>query len=128
LEANKDLPELARAVSLALGVLRHAKVHAWSELGSMMPVGLELTQGQYDLMIAHAQYLGFIRFGTPVGKEKSPTVTVAVCPKCDGWILMSSGAAPSKCKITLGCTGTPMKAGVAKKIEVKRQQSQPLSA
>jgi len=58
LEANKDLPELARATSLALGVLRHAKVHSWSELGPTMPFGLELTQGQYDLMVAHAQYLG----------------------------------------------------------------------
>lgn len=128
LEANKDLPELARATSLGLGVLRHAKVYSWSDLGTMMPVGLELTQGQYDLMTANAQYLGLIRFGSPAGRERKPTVTIAVCPECDGWVLMASGPAPAKCKTTLGCTGHPMKAGVAKKTEIKRQPQPALSA
>lgn len=43
-----------------------------------------------------------------------PLVTVAVCPECGDWILVSK-TVPSTCTVTSGCKGKPVKASIPAK-------------
>ena len=116
------LPPAAQAVSIALAVLRQAKVGTWAELAAQptLPEGLELTEEQYQLLCEHVDLLGVIRFGIP-GSEKpyDTTITLLVCPDCGGWTRWSSGSGLSSCESRLECPGKPVKAAVASKVTAK---------
>ncbi|MHB1599710.1 MAG: hypothetical protein ACYCXY_12680 [Acidimicrobiales bacterium] len=115
LKSNAGAPPLAQAVSIALAVLRAAGARRWDELGESLPAAIELSADQHQLLVDHADVLGFLRLTQKTEEGRSPTVTVAVCPACDEWVLASKGPAPTRCEITRGCTGKPVKAAVATK-------------
>lgn len=109
-------PRLARAVSVALAVLRHTKARTWAELAARIDsgnedvlrllAGIELDDDQQALLDQHTPVLGLV--------SAIPLTTVAVCPQCSGWVL-ASAKSPTRCTITTGCAGKPVKASVAPK-------------
>jgi hypothetical protein len=112
---NTTAPPLAQAASIALAVLRAAGAKSWGELGDRIPATIELAAWEHELLVEHADVLGFLRLTQKTEDGRSPTVTVAVCPACGEWVLASQGPAPTRCEITRGCTGKPVKAAVATK-------------
>ena len=122
LRTSPAAPPMARAASIALGVLRAAGVTRWAELGDVLPAAVELLDEEYRLLVDHVEILSFLRLATrlPDG-TRTQAVTVAVCPECGEWVLASSGPAPSRCEMTRGCAGKPVKAAVATKDQPARQ-------
>ena len=115
LSTDPEAPPLAQAAALALGVLKAAGATRWAELEGVLPSTVELSAGQRKLLDDHALVVELLRLaGRRDDGSRTPTVTVAVCPACSEWVLVS-GPAPSRCEITFGCSGTPRKASVAKR-------------
>lgn len=107
-EPNPDLPELARAASLALALLRATKTQSWAELVAEPSrlVGLEVDTDQVELLNRHRDALALLR--------ATPATALSVCPVC-GKFTVVTGTAAKKCPLTLGCPGEPVKASAATK-------------
>lgn len=116
LRINPTAPPMAWAASIALGLMRAAGVTRWAEMGEVLPAAVELADDEYRLLVDHVEILSFLRLAVrrPDG-TRTQTVTVAVCPDCGEWVLVAGGAGPSRCEMTTGCTGKPVKAAVATK-------------
>lgn len=110
------VPGLVRAASLALAVARFCGANTWGEFVDKASAGdaatlkfmaqLDVDEMDSVLVAEHDAPLRLLRV--------RPLVTVAVCPVCQGWVLVSGGA-PTKCKTTLRCDGKPVKASIATK-------------
>ena len=74
--------------------------------------GIDLTRADLELLDAHLGLLGLIRV-VPGTRGSGYTVTVAVCDHCGRWML-STGAVPRRCRLTIGCPGAMVKAVPAK--------------
>ena len=116
-----DAPDPVRAVSLGLALLKSARVETWDDLvactgcrrpGSARLDGIDLTRADLELLDAHLGLLGLIRV-VPGTRGSGYTVTVAVCDRCGRWML-STGAVPRRCRLTIGCAGAMVKAVPAK--------------
>jgi hypothetical protein len=131
LGTEPGLPPFAEAASLAMGLLRAAKLAVWSEFydaeqqAMILPWEVILTEDQLALLDIHQHLFAILRRSLPVVKDPAtkaeiepaqPGVTVAVCPVCQRWIALSSGAAPARCTMRVGCGGKPVKAPAAKKV------------
>ncbi|WP_375000163.1 hypothetical protein [Aeromicrobium sp. CTD01-1L150] len=122
LQTPTGIPALAQAASLALAVFEHARVTSWDELGEAVRSGvaqaclssLVIEPDQAELMNQHAAVLRLIRH--------KPLVTVAVCPKCERWVLVA-GSVPTSCKARWGCDGSPVKASKAKRPVIEKTKS-----
>ena len=122
LKTNPAVPPMARAASIALGLMRAAGVTRWAEMGDVLPAAVELRDEEYRLLVDHIEILSFLRLAARLEDgTRSPTVTVAVCPECGEWVLISSGPAPNRCEMTRGCAGKPVKAAVATKDQPARR-------
>ena len=81
-----DQPAAVQAVSLALGVLRHAGLATWAELVEHfpeIPAGLELSEEQIRLLAEWQHLLPHIARGSKsTDGPGASTVTLAVCPEC----------------------------------------------
>ena len=122
LKTNLAAPPTARAASVALGLLRAAGVTRWADMGDVLPATVEISDEEHRLLVDHVEILSFLRLAArlPDG-TRTATVTVAVCPDCGEWVLVSSGPGPSRCEMTRGCTGKPVKAAVATKDQPARR-------
>lgn len=117
---DPELPEIAQACSLALAVLGECSVSSWKELCDGLdklsgPVyskfaGLSFTGWQEEILDEFQPEFQYL--------STSPLQTVAVCPKCEQWLVLNADV-PKRCLITLGCSGLPVKIAAAKKIESK---------
>jgi hypothetical protein len=109
-DIDQDTPPLVAAASLALGLLRVTKTATWVELvadpGRLAAAGVEVSPDQVLVLNGFADELAPLRVGPPI-------VTLAVCPGCARWAVVSSGQPASTCSLTLGCTGKPVRASVA---------------
>ena len=123
LVTNADQPAAVQAVSLALGVLRHAGVRTWAELIEdypQVPDGLVLSADQLRLLAEWEHLFSHIAWGQKsTGDSGAATVSLAVCPQCGRWEQVA-GSASSRCRLKLLCPGVPVKATVARKAEVPR--------
>ncbi len=99
-------PPLAQAASLALGIVRSAKVANWVQVRDRLDE-FDLNDHQRSLLALHDAVLHVV-------DPSPPVLTLAVCPECSGWTA-TSGQAPTRCKTTLGCAGKPVKAAAATK-------------
>jgi len=99
----------AKAVSIWLAVLAHTKMAVFDEVEEM-PADLELTEDQLEAIEANAPIL------TLVG-HRSPVVSIAICPECGRWALCTS-ATKTKCKMTFGCSGRPVRVQPAKRVPI----------
>ena len=122
LKTSPAVPPTARAASIALGLLRAAGVTRWAEIGDVLPAAVEISDAEHRLLVDHVEILSFLRLAArlPDG-TRTQTVTVAVCPACNEWVLVAGGPAPSRCEMTRGCTGKPVKAAVAAKDQTARR-------
>lgn len=132
LVTDPDAPPMIQGVSLALGVLKVAKMSRWDDLVEALTSGNELvaknlsavylTEQQQRLIADYEPILAYVRAGTTgkaacrgvpaVPGEKG--VTVARCPVCELFIF-TSGTTPTHCTMRDGCTGKPVKASPASK-------------
>ena len=131
---DESLPELGRAVSGGLAVLRTAGVTSWAELNNVIPARVALHPGQLDLLRRHAADLHYIRVkGTDAQGRSIDMVTMAICPVCGMWELTGGSSAPSRCQLTQGCDGAPVRVPVAPRssipaLEDGRVSTQPVLA
>lgn len=116
---DSSQPPLAQAVSLALSIMRTAKVTRWEQLNYAVPYEVALYPGQLQLLRDHAYELQYIRIGGEDQETKTrvPTVSLAVCPACGLWLLLDKQP-PKRCQLTIGCTGEPVKASPAPKASI----------
>ncbi|HEY8717245.1 hypothetical protein [Pengzhenrongella sp.] len=108
---DPDAPPLTQAASLALALLRAAKIRTWAELvvDPAPLAAVSVTPEQMALLNTHAGALTTLRVGPPM-------VTLAVCPECSRFTIVSGQAATS-CPLTLGCTGKPQRASTAARLK-----------
>ena len=116
-----EAPDPVRAVSLGLALLKSARVETWDDLVASLGAddqaaarldGIDLTHADLELLDAHLALLGMIRV-VPGTRGSGYTVTVAICDRCGRWML-STGAVPHRCRLTIGCAGAMVKAVPAK--------------
>jgi hypothetical protein len=117
LVTNADQPAAVQAVSLALGVLRHAGVGTWAELVEhfrQIPDGLALSEDQLRLLAEWEDLFPHISWGqkSTGDLEAAATVSLAVCPECGRWEQVV-GPASTRCRLKLQCAGVAVKAAVA---------------
>jgi hypothetical protein len=120
LVTNVDQPAAVQAVSLALGVLRHAGVGTWAELIEdfpQVPDGLVLSAGQVRMLAEWQDPSPYIAWGQKGTGDSGATISLAVCPECGRWEQVA-GAGSSRCRLKLLCPGVPVKATVARKADV----------
>lgn len=122
----ENVPGLVRAASLALAIARHCKATSWAEFADRVAAedeatltllaGIEVDQADAALVREHDHILRLLHV--------KPTVSVAVCPVCEAWVLVA-GTPPTKCRVTARCTGgtggvgKPVKASIATKEKVE---------
>lgn len=109
-----DGPPPVQAAGLALAILQRAKVAAWEELEGRLPNGVTVSDEQLELLNSQSHLLRLLRVRVTTDAWTGGTVTVAVCPRCSRWLLLSGGGAPSSCTLTRGCGGAPVKASAAR--------------
>lgn len=109
---DREQPDVARAISLALAVMKFAKVFRWEELGVELPPDIHLDQDQLDLVNNYGEVLLLLRHGVP--KSGNKTTGVAICPVCHLWCL--AGTSISGCTMTYGCPGRLKKIHVATRL------------
>lgn len=113
LKTNDRLSELSQAANLALQVMRTAKVERITELTPASLSSLVISEDQRALMQKHMDVLTLLHLPRS-GGASAAGVTVASCDKCGRWILCSTkSAAPKRCSMRLGCSGTMSKASTA---------------
>lgn len=112
----EDVPDLVRAASLGLAVARHCKADTWAGFAAAARRRDEETLARLAELDIETEEWRNVVDHEPVLQLLSvkPLVTVAVCPECGDWVLVA-GAAPTRCKTTLRCTGKPVRKGIATK-------------
>lgn len=94
-KVDQSLPEVRRAISLALAVL--AKGARWEGSDLHVPAHLMLTPNQAALIERHMAFCRLV----------VPRVSVpAFCDRCGRFALQSGSASSAKCPLTVGCGGT----------------------
>lgn len=96
---DSSIPEVAQAVSLALVMLRRAKVDNWGDLAADPEplAGMYLTFEQKRVLAKYAHVVTLVGY-------RAPRCTIALCDSCNEPLILT-GAAPSKCSLTLRCEG-----------------------
>jgi hypothetical protein len=119
IEVAPGLRTPERAVAIWLAVLAHAKVPTLSDLETI-PGDLVLTDDQLDALRNNAHILALVG-------HRAPVVSIAICPECRRWSLCTEPA-KSKCKLTMGCPGKPVRIQAAKRVKVAADAVEPLAA
>lgn len=103
------IPSAFRAVEIALVAIKQNRVNTWAELmASGLPTRLE--PEQYALV---EQELATVQHIQVTAKK---LVTLTYCPECYRTAFFGAGTMPSKCTLTFGCIGKPIKAGAARRV------------
>lgn len=109
IEVDPGLTTPAKAVSVWLAVLAHAKTDTLANLTGM-PDDLKVTEDQVEALRANAHILAMVG-------HRGPVVSITVCPECTRWAL-STEPSKTRCKLTLGCNGRPVRVPAAKRIKI----------
>ena len=101
-------PEAAQAAQIALVLMSVAKSPNWAgvEASEDITKKVALTEHQQHLLEKHRGILPYLTRGGREGTLRS----VVVCSHCQRVMFTSTGSAPARCAMTLGCAGTPVKA------------------
>lgn len=102
-------PPLVQAASLALALMRATGAARWAELVSNPGRldGIAINEDQLALLNEHRWELQWL-------KNDTPRLTLAVCPACARFSVVT-GAAPASCLLTMGCPGKPIRVTAAAK-------------
>lgn len=105
---NDSAPGPIQAAQIALVLMQVAKTTNWAGVitDTTLASRVQLTPAQQELLEEHRGYLPYLTRG---GREGSLRSLVA-CPACQRAMFIGTGSAPTKCQMTLGCEGSPVKA------------------
>lgn len=105
---NQNAPGAVQAAQIALVLMTAAKARNWAGVvaDTKLRDRVELTSEQQALLEEHRGILPYLTRGGRDGALKS----VIACPVCMRMMFTTSGPAPTKCQMTIQCTGIPMKA------------------
>lgn len=108
LDGHVTVEQVIDGVSLGMGILTNAKVHRWADLNAVLPEHVRVTDEQLDLLHAVEPLLALV--GVAVRKDgvSEKGIKLAVCADCGRWLLMSGGATPKRCTMTIDCGGAPV--------------------
>lgn len=122
LSVDEEYSGVAEAVSLAMALLRKCKQNSWSELLSGMESGepvaakamrnIDLTDEQLETIGQYVPVLELIRI--------RPAATPCICPVCSAYVLVSD-TKTTKCLVTTGCEGKPVKIKPASAVKKEAQ-------
>lgn len=105
---NLNAPAPIQAAQIALVLMQVAKTTNWAGViaDTTLSERVELTSEQQKLLEEHRGYLPYLTRGGRDGTLRS----LVACPVCERTMFIGTGTAPSKCQMTLGCEGAPVKA------------------
>lgn len=105
---NPNVPGPIQAAQLALVLMQVAKTTNWAGVvaDEELATRVELTPEQQQLLEDHRGYLPYLTRGGREGTLRS----LVACPKCGRTMFIGTASVPSKCQMTLGCEGKPVKA------------------
>lgn len=108
LDSHVTVEQVIDGISLGMGILANAKVHRWADLDAVLPEHVRVTDEQLDLLHAVEPLLMLV--GVTVRKDgvTEKGIKLVVCPDCGRWLLLSGGATPKRCTMTIDCGGTPV--------------------
>lgn len=112
-ENDPAAPDLAQAASLALALMRATKAKTWAAVvANPAPLAEFVIDPELAVLLN--------RFGGELTHLVigPPLVTLAVCPACARWAIVS-GQPATTCPMTLGCGGKPVKASIATRVKVQ---------
>ncbi len=101
---NTTLPPVAQTANLVLIILAKAGKNSWSTLITDPEkfANILLTEEQKQLIRDHQYLLSYL--------ATAPVRTVFACPICERFAFIDKAPPPSRCTLTLGCPGKPVKA------------------
>ena len=105
---NESAPGPIQAAQIALVLMQVAKTTNWQGVvaDATLPSRVQLSDEQQQLLEEHSGYLPYLTRGGREGTLRS----LIACAMCGRTMFIGTGTAPSKCQMTLGCEGTPVKA------------------
>lgn len=105
---NTDAPSAVQAAQIALVLMQVAKADSWASVLTSPDLASRvlLTDEQQALLEKHSGILPYLTRGGREGTLRS----VVACPVCERVMFISTGTAPTKCQMKLGCEGVPVKA------------------
>lgn len=105
---NLTAPEPIQAAQIALVLMGVAQTSNWAGVVAKgdLAAKVQLTPEQQALLEKHRGYLPYLTRGGREGTLRS----IVACTVCGRTMFIGSASAPSKCQMTLGCEGTPVKA------------------
>lgn len=105
---NESAPGPIQAAQIALVLMQVAKTTNWQGVigDDSLAERVQLTDAQQQLLEEHRGILPYLTRGGHTGTLRS----LIACPECGRVMFTTSGAAPSKCLMKLGCEGVPVKA------------------
>jgi len=105
---NEQAPGPVQAAQIALVLMQVAKVDNWGGVvkNTTLHDRVQLTDQQQAILEEHRGILPYLTRGGHLGTLRS----IIACPECGRVMFTSTGTAPSKCLMKLGCAGVPVKA------------------
>lgn len=106
---NESAPDVIQATQIALVLIAAAKGTTWADViaDEDLHSRVELTPEQQAVLERNAAILPYLGRG---GGERTARSTIA-CPECNRFMFTAgAGTAPTRCLMTTGCPGKPMKA------------------
>ena len=114
--AATETGRMLAAASVAMALMRKAKVSTIDELAAA-PDRIPASVRASPQVIADIERFADVLAALYVpltGVEGAPAARyLAACPVCGRWLMLSGGTPPTKCSLTLGCPGKPVKASAA---------------
>ncbi len=115
--AQSNVTTLNRERAKAEQPLLPEGIRSFADLTPDNMTGFEITDEQRALIEQHLDVIQYLRVPTD---KNGDGVTVAACDKCSRFAFLAFSAPSSKkCSLTLGCSGTPVKATTAHITEAK---------
>lgn len=100
------------AASLAGRIISKSRVATWEQVSgdpSKVSTDLRITPEQAQIIVDHEHVVKHIHIKQK-GATDGETQLPAICPECNQWFLITNeGSMPTKCALTRGCTGVPVK-------------------
>ena len=111
LQVKEGYDGLTASVSLAVAILKKCRINTWDELLAAMADAEPFVVKTFSALELGNSQLELLSGFTPVLQTISikPATVPAVCPVCGLYVLLGTGTVPSKCLVTAGCTGKPVK-------------------
>lgn len=114
---NLTAPPVIQAAQIALVLMSAAKTSNWAGVLAEKDLAerVQLTDEQQHLLEEHRGILPYLTRGGREGTLRS----VIACPVCHRLMFTGTGTAPTRCQMTLGCDGKPVKARSTQEPEPK---------